>query len=83
MYNLLTNLSKLIGELINSDLIKCLKGTNNVPSKEQLSLPTNLMRRLFSIYVNENNIMVIGNDFLIQLEKPDRSMTMEKEPTGI
>jgi len=58
-------------------LLKCLNSTNNVPSKEQLSLATNLMKILFSIYVYDI-IMVIENIVLIQSEKPDRSITMEK-----
>ena len=45
--------------------------TNNVPSKEQFSLATNLMKKLFSIDVHEDNIKVIDNDILIQSEKPD------------
>ena len=79
--NLLTNLSKRIEEHINSDLIKlikCLKDTNTVPFKEQLNFVTNLMKKLVSIDVDENNIMVIENDVVIQSEKPDRSITMEK-----
>lgn len=82
---LLNNISKRVDERINlnlMNLLKCLKDTNNVPSKQAINLAENIMRRIFK---DNESLVVNGSDSNVQVNEPEhqKEFTMEEELSEI